>query len=141
MAITFTPKIGAVLECDFGVFAEDAIPKITPIYNGSISPEIRKRRLVTVLSNKTASFIVVPISSSQALDRRFHVELPQGSIPRTHFYDDRTRWVITNCISHVSRERLFKVSAFNNLHLDRAIVTEIQKKVIYSISALALITP
>ena len=56
MALTYTPKVGEVLECDFGEFLQ---PPMTPVYNALMPPEIRKRRMVVVLRisvNVTAHF-------------------------------------------------------------------------------------
>lgn len=44
MAIKHRPKVGEILECDFGHWAE---PESV---NGHLPPEMRKRRLVVVLN-------------------------------------------------------------------------------------------
>ncbi|KAA8686775.1 hypothetical protein F4W67_29200 [Pseudomonas caricapapayae] len=49
MALTYTPKVGEVLECDFGDFIQ---PPLKPVYYGLMTPEIRKRRMVLVLNGR-----------------------------------------------------------------------------------------
>ncbi|KPZ10967.1 hypothetical protein ALO40_200107 [Pseudomonas syringae pv. viburni] len=75
MALTYTPKVGEVLECDFGDFVK---PPLKPVYNGLMTPEIRKRRMVVVLNGRLPNgcTMVVPISSSgnpNAVQRGMHV--------------------------------------------------------------------
>ncbi|WP_322360121.1 hypothetical protein [Pseudomonas sichuanensis] len=62
MALTYTPKVGEVLECDFGDFMQ---PPVVPAVNALMPPEIRKRPLVVVLNGKlpNGGTLVVPISS------------------------------------------------------------------------------
>jgi|SRR5690554_1798933 len=145
MAITYSPKVGEVLECNFGDF-QDPLP--VPHYNGLIQPEIRKRRLVVVLNGKLPNncVIVVPISSSKnqnAEDRGYHVAIPTQSIPVTGFYDCRERWAICECVTHVSKERLFPVrDGANKLtpKLDPELVTKIHRALIRTVNANALLS-
>ena len=60
--ITHRPKVGDILECDFGEWA------IPISFDGHIKPEMRKRRLVVILNGNLdgGACIVVPISSSDA---------------------------------------------------------------------------
>ena len=52
--INYSPKVGEVLECDFGQFQYDPTTQLplTNNYNGRIPPEIVKRRMVIVLNGK-----------------------------------------------------------------------------------------
>ena len=65
MAITYAPKVGEILECNFGQFefttgTENINDKN---YNGRIPPEMVKRRMIVVLNGKLDSgCLVVPIS-------------------------------------------------------------------------------
>lgn len=145
-AIAFKPNVGELLECDFGEFL---MPPLSPIYDGLIAPEIRKKRLVVVLSSSLPNgcCMVVPISSSgnkNAVDRGFHIYLPPALITVTQFYDKRDRWAIADCLTHVSRDRLFPIWNGQNLvkdYLPREVVTAIQKAAIKAISASALLPP
>tara|TARA_R110000868_G_scaffold411714_2_gene707925 strand:+ start:2291 stop:2764 length:474 start_codon:yes stop_codon:yes gene_type:complete len=146
MALTYTPKVGEVLECDFG----DALnPPIKPIYNALILPEIRKRRMVVVLNGRLPNgcTLVVPISSSgnpNAVSRGVHVFLEPSLFPITRFYDKRDRWALAECITHVSKDRLSQIKeagASIPTYLPREKVTAIQKAIIQTISATSLLTP
>nr|CRY96832.1 hypothetical protein [uncultured prokaryote] len=146
MAITFTPNVGELIECDFGEFLT---PPPNPIFDGIISPEIIKKRLVVVLNGRLPNecVLVVPISSSgnpNAVTRGFHVHLPTKLITVTKFYDRRDRWAIADCMTHVSKKRLFPIWNGPTLvkdYLPREVVTAIQKAAIKSLSASALLAP
>lgn len=146
MAITFTPSVGELIECDFGEFLT---PPPNPIFNGLIAPEIVKKRLVVVLNGRLPNecVLVVPISSSgnaNAVTRGFHVHLPTELITVTKFYDRRDRWAIADCMTHVSKKRLFPIWNGPTLvkdYLPREVVTAIQKAAIKSLSASALLAP
>lgn len=146
MALTYTPKVGEVLECDFGDFLQ---PPIRPVYNALMPPEIRKRRMVVVLNGRLPNgcTLVVPISSSgnaNAVQRGIHVLLPTQLFTVTSFYDKRDRWALAECITHVSKDRLSQIKekgAPIPTYLPRDKVTEIQKAVIKTISAAALLAP
>jgi len=146
MALTYTPKVGEVLECDFGEFLQ---PPPKPVYNGLMAPEIRKRRMVVVLNGRLPNgcTLVVPISSSlnkNAVDRGFHVPLATELFTVTSFYDRRDRWALAECITHVSKDRLSQIKergAPIATYLPREKVTEIQKAIIKTISAVALLAP
>lgn len=147
MTITFSPAVGEVIECDFGDFMT---PPPRPMFNGLISPEIVKKRMVVVLNGRLPNecCLVVPISSSgsnkSAVDRGFHVHLPPSLFTVTNFYDQRDRWAITDCMTHVSKRRLSVIlnsgSKVKDI-LPRDVVTKIQKAAIKSLNAAALITP
>jgi len=144
MALTYTPKVGEVLECDFGEFLQ---PAIKPVYNALMPPEIRKRRMVVVLNGRLPNgcTLVVPISSSgnkNAVDRGMHVHLATELFAVTSFYDKRERWALAECITHVSKDRLSQIKergAPIPTYLPREKVTEIQKAVIKTISATGLL--
>lgn len=145
MALTYSPKVGEILECDFGDFS---IPPLVPIYNGLISPEIRKRRMIAVINGKLPNgcCLVVPISSScnpSAVERGFHIHLESPIFIETKFHiDNRDRWALCECVTHVSKKRLFRM--FNNgvqitkiLYRDK--VTEIQKSIVRVSNAYSLL--
>lgn len=146
MAINYSPKVGEILECDFGDFRE---PALNPVYDGLIPAEIRKRRLVTVVNGKLPNncVLVVPISSTQnknAQDRGFHIPIPTALITITDFYDRRDRWAITECITHVSKQRLSKVKHRGqplNDKLPRELMEEIQRALIKALNAGSLLPP
>jgi len=146
MALTYSPRVGEVLECDFGEFIQ---PPIMPKYNGLIPNEIRKQRMVVVLNGKLPNgcCLVVPISSTgnqNSLARGFHVHLPTNLFSVTSFYDQRDRWAVAECTTHVSKERLFQIKekgAPIATYLPNDIVTAVQKAVIKTISAAVLLAP
>ena len=82
--INHRPRVGELLECDFGQWSE---PETV---NGHIPPEMRKRRLVVVLNGDIDGYsvIVAPISSTKAYGRlaTFHEYLPPDLIAETNFY-------------------------------------------------------
>ncbi|MBI6669646.1 hypothetical protein B1F77_16220 [Pseudomonas syringae] len=146
MALTYTPKVGEVLECDFGDFVQ---PPLKPVYNGLMTPEIRKRRMVVVLNGRLPNgcTMVVPISSSgnpNAVQRGMHVFLDPALFTITSFYDKRNRWALAECITHVSKDRLSQIKdrgAPIPTFLPRDKVIAIQKAVIKAIAASVLLAP
>lgn len=133
--INHRPKVGELLECDFGRWAE---PETV---NGHIPPEMIKRRLVVVLNGDIDghSVLVAPISSTKAYGRlaTFHEYLSPDLIAETAFYEKRDRWVKTEHIRCVSKKRLHYV--FNNgkklsQYLPNDVVTAIQKRVLIAVS-------
>ncbi len=144
MALKYTPKVGEVLECDFGEFLS---PPPKPIHDGLIPPEIRKRRLAIVLNGRLPNgcVLVVPVSSSENTNaeiRGFHIRLATELFPVTSFYDERERWALAECITHVSKSRLSQIKERGvplPSYLPREKVAEIQKAVIKTISASALL--
>ncbi|RMV75282.1 type II toxin-antitoxin system PemK/MazF family toxin [Pseudomonas coronafaciens] len=145
MALTYTPKVGEVVECEFGDFMR---PPPTPRYNGLMLPEIRKRRMVVVLNGRLPNgcVMVVPISSSgnpNAVHRGIHVYLEPPLFSVTGFYDRRDRWALAECITHVSKDRLNQIKEKGvpiPTFLPRDKVTLIQKAVIKTIAAAGLLT-
>jgi uncharacterized protein YifN (PemK superfamily) len=147
MAITYRPKVGEVLECDFGQF------KLMPNgdfdqrnFDGRIPPEMIKRRLVVVLNGKLGgSCLVVPISSTQnmgGVSQGLHVPLEPDLFKVTDFYDRRDRWAKSELIQPVSNKRLYKLmdngKRFDH-YLPREKVELVQRAVIKAVSAGALI--
>jgi uncharacterized protein YifN (PemK superfamily) len=144
MALSYSPKVGEIIECDFG---EVVNPPLRPKYNGLIPNEIRKKRMVVVLNGKLPNgcCLVVPISSTgdpDSLRRGFHVPIDMDLIPVTGFYDRRERWAVADCVTHVSKQRLFQIKdggAVITNYLPRDLVTKIQKAVIKTINATGLL--
>ena len=93
MAIKFRPKPGTILLCDF---------------QGSIPPEMNKKRPVVVLSSVSERLcIVVPLSTTAPhFPQKWHCVLhTQDTLPAP--YDANTHWVKGDMVSTVSFERLF----------------------------------
>ncbi|OOF79940.1 hypothetical protein BKG96_00290 [Rodentibacter caecimuris] len=135
MAINHRPKVGELLECDFGRWSD---PETV---NGHIPPEMIKRRLVVVLNGDIDghSVLVAPISSTKAYGRlaTFHEYLSPDLIAETSFYEKRDRWVKAEHIRCVSKKRLHYV--FDNgkklsQYLPNDVVTAIQKRVLIAVS-------
>jgi uncharacterized protein YifN (PemK superfamily) len=149
MAILYSPKVGELLECNYGDFLYEADGTINrKNYNGRIPPEMVKNRLVVVLNGKISgrSTIIVPISSTQDLGKiaqGLHIPIPQEHIQVTNFYDQRDRWAKADLVQQVSKERLFKVKDANGVHitqhLPRDLMENIQKAVVTAISAKSLL--
>lgn len=144
MTIAYSPKVGEILECHFGEYRD---PRLEPPYDGHLPSEIRKKRLVVVLNGKLPNncCLVVPISSSHApnsVTRGYHVPIPTNLITQTSFYDRRDRWAITDCIAHVSKERLFQIKERGAPITDilpRALVEAIQRAAIRTLNASSLL--
>lgn len=135
MAIRHRPKVGEILECDFGNWTEPET------FDGHIPPEMIKKRLVVVLNGDIDgnSVLVVPISSTRGYGRlaTFHEYLNPDLIAETRFYDKRDRWVKAEHIRCVSKKRLYYV--FDNgkklsQRLPDDVVTAIQKRVLIAVS-------
>lgn len=146
MTLRYQPKVGEIVECDFGQFPD---PPIAPPAKGRIPNEMRKRRLSVVLNGRLPNgcVLVIPLSSSHnpdAVRRGFHVHLPSALVPVTHAYDPRDRWAIAECVTHVARARLHPLRDRNgslSVHLPREVVTAIQTAVLRSCSGLSLLAP
>ncbi|AGI06862.1 Hypothetical Protein XCAW_01050 [Xanthomonas citri subsp. citri Aw12879] len=146
MALTYSPKVGEILECDFGRFRD---PRLTPMFDGGLPNEIIKRRLVVVLNGKLPNgcCLVIPLSSTgsiDALNRGIHVHVPSHLIPATPSWEAKERWAVTECISHVSKERLFQVKNLGapvETLLPRDVVAAIQRAAIKTLSASSLLAP
>jgi uncharacterized protein YifN (PemK superfamily) len=146
--INYSPKVGEVLECDFGQFQYDQATQ-SPVmdnYDGRIPPEIVKKRMVIVLNGKLNSgCLVVPISSTKnigLITQGLHVPLDSANFKVTNFYDRRERWAKTDLIQMVSRQRLYKLMD-NGQRVDhflpREVVTQVQLAVLKAINASSLI--
>lgn len=147
MAITYTPKVGDILECDFGNFKGEEGNYDKRNYDGRIPNEMIKRRMVVVINPKVGGGLnlVVPISSTKniaAITKGTHIPLDASLFRETHFYEDRKRWAKCETIQLVSRERLFKMidngQRFEQ-KLPRETVELIQKGVITAINAKSLL--
>lgn len=146
--INYSPKVGEVLECDFGQFQYDPETQrpLMSNFNGRIPPEIVKKRMVIVLNGKLDSgCLVVPISSTKnqgGITKGLHVQLDTANFKVTDFYDRRERWAKTDLIQMVSRHRLYKLMNKGerfDLYLPRDVVTQVQLAVIKAASASSLL--
>jgi len=152
--LSFSPKVGQILECNFGNYptlpigAERNPAQIN--FDGKISPEMVKNRLVIVLNGKLGdACLVVPLSSTldqYKLGKGWHVEIPTASIPELKFFTATTRWAKADLIQQVSKQRLRapKDSSGNvlgKLLLSPALVTTIQCAVVKAINASSLLQP
>lgn len=150
MAITYAPKVGEILECNFGQFefSQGTTEIDYKNYNGRIPPEMIKRRMVIILNGKLdAGCLVVPVSSSKNIgyiQRGLHIPLDTSLFKVTDFYDERERWAKCDLVQLVSKKRLFKFID-NGQRFDQFVtrdsVTSIQKGVIKAINATSLVTP
>ena len=147
MAISYTPKIGEVLECNFGSFTKQNGTWDKRNYDGRIPNEMIKRRMIMVINSKIGGglHLVVPISSTKnigSIIKGTHVPLDDALFKVTDFYDRRERWAKCEAIQLVSKERLFKMID-NNVRFQQIlpdnIITTIQKGVIQAINAKSLL--
>lgn len=142
MAIKHRPKVGELLECDFGQWSSNESA------DGHIPPEMVKRRLVVVLNGDIDghSAVVVPISSTKGYGRlaTFHEYLSPDLIEETHFYEKRERWAKAEHSQFVSTKRLHYVFDNRtgkriNQRLPNDIITAIQKRVLTAVSGKRII--
>lgn len=151
MAINHRPKVGEILECNFGSWSE------IEAFDGHIPPEMRKRRMVIVLNGNLdgKSSLIVPVSSSETNDPnnkgkeddvlksvKYHHHLDQTLFEVTDFYDKRDRWALCERITAVSNKRLFYIfdgTIKLSQRLPSDVVTEIQKKAVLALNARALL--
>ena len=149
MAIDFSPKVGRVLECDYGCFTLMPNGKIDCNPDYHLPPEMVKKRLVVVLNGKFdgKSSIVVPLSQSRdesKIAKEMHILIPNTTISEASWYpkNDECRWVKADLIQQVSHERLYKLRTKRGhepIVLPSHLVTEIQKAVIRAINAKELL--
>lgn len=104
MALTFHPKPGTILMCDFS--------------GGFIEPEMVKKRPVLVISPKrkhcTGLCTVIAISTVEPRpEENWHYKLPSASMPSS--FRDKDSWLKGDMISRVAFSRLNLV----NLGKDR----------------------
>lgn len=149
MAINFTPKVGQILECDYGDYQLDAQGAVIVNPDYHLPPEMIKNRLVVVLNGRIdqTSCIVVPLSTThdyQKTLKGIHLEIPEEEIPDFVYFKKQVRWAKADLIQQVSNERLTRPRT-NRGHapvlLSHAIVGQIQRAVIKAINASSLITP
>lgn len=148
MALNFSPKLGEILECNFGNYPVGQDGQIvTNFYDGRMPPEMIKNRLVVVLNGKINgnACIVVPLSTTcdrDKLNRGMHVEIADDVIDELQFFDRQIRWAKADLVQQVSRNRLNRARTYRgylNQSLPRDIVADIQRAVIKSINAVSLI--
>lgn len=147
MAINFSPKVGQILECNYGEYALSVDGSIVKNVNYHIPPEMIKNRLVVVLNGKLnqTSCIVVPLSTTHDMQktlRGIHVEILGEDIPELIYFRQQVRWAKADMIQQVSAERLNRPRT-NRGHaqvlLSHSIVGNIQKAVIKAINASSLV--
>ncbi|MEY4922807.1 MAG: hypothetical protein RLY17_1524 [Pseudomonadota bacterium] len=150
MSINFSPKVGAILECNYGnhpVGQDGAV--ITNFYDGHLPPEMVKNRLVVVLNGKISgsSCIIVPLSTTRdqdKLNRGLHVEIAEDVIDDLHFFTQHVRCAKADLVQQVSRYRLNKARTtrgYLDQCLPREIMSDIQLAVIKSVNAAWLLKP
>lgn len=154
MAISRSPNVGEVIQCDFGDDyprdAQDDVIKTGLSVNTRLPPEMVKKRLVVVLNGKMAGgCVVVPVSSSKKRGQstttaKFHVPIP-GDLIQGHDYftSDVDRWALAQQVQLVSKDRLnpFHPDPNVTLTLPHALVTQIQRAVVKAINAGSLLIP
>jgi uncharacterized protein YifN (PemK superfamily) len=147
MTINFTPKVGQILECDYGDYKLDASNQCVIHPDNHIPPEMIKNRLVVVLNGRLSqkSCIVVPLSTTfdfQKTGRGIHVEIPEAEIPDLSFFGSQVRWAKADLLQQVSIERLNRPKT-NRGHvvviLSYGMVNKIQHAVIKTINASSLL--
>ncbi len=147
MAINFSPKVGQILECDYGEYTLDANGVVIPHVDCHIPPEMIKNRLVVVLNGKINqnSCIVVPLSTTHDLQktlRGIHVEVPEAEIPGFIYFEKQVRWAKADMVQQISIQRLNRPRtkrAHSPVLLSHELVSAIQRAVIKAISASSLI--
>lgn len=152
MSINYNPKVGEVLQCDFG----DDYPRkpngepdtSTLTINNRLPPEMVKKRLVVVLNGKlTGGCIVVPVSATETRSTtiaKYHVHI-ESSLVKGHDYfgDDKDRWALGEQVQQVSKTRLTAFHPDPSLHpvLPSHLVTKIQRAVVKALNAGSLLVP
>ena len=143
MAINFSPKVGQVLECDYGRHTDGAVN-----FDGHIPPEMVKNRLVVVLNGRLGGgCLVVPLSSThdvQKTHKGFHVEVDGSDIVDLLYFRQKTRWAKADMIQHVSAARLNRPRTergYEKVNLTDELVERIQRAVIKAIGAQRLLLP
>lgn len=145
MAINFKPKVGQILECNYGAHTDkDDASNV----DGHIPPEMVKNRLVVVLNGRLGGgCLVVPLSSTFDTDktsRGIHVEVDSGAIIDLRYFVQKIRWAKADMIQHVSRERLNRPKSARGREevcLASELVERIQRAVIKAIGAQKLLLP
>ncbi|AVF33847.1 type II toxin-antitoxin system PemK/MazF family toxin [Rahnella sikkimica] len=145
MSINFKPKVGQVLDCNYGVYPKDTNGCILDnIVDAHMPPEMVKRRLVIVLNGKLNgnSSIVVPLSTTLdeiKLKRGFHVQLDAGVIEDLKYFPPKTCWAKCDMVQTVSNRRLNKPMLAGRGWLSQCIpvniITLIQQAILNSIKS------
>ncbi len=154
MAISRSPGVGEVLQCDFGDDyprdANDEVIKTELSVNTRLPPEMVKKRLVVVLNGKMAGgCMVVPVSSSKKRGQstttaKYHVPIPCDLIQgHDYFTPDVERWALAQQVQLVSKDRLnpFHPDPTVTLTLPSELVTQVQRAVVKAIKASSLLIP
>lgn len=137
--ITHRPKVGEILECNFGKWSAP------PSFDGHLPPEMCKKRMVIVLNgNLNGLCLIVPISSTKAIgiSGKYHVELDTSLFQITDMYDKRQRWAKAELMQSVSKSRLFHIYS-NGMKLQQflpfEVVEQIQRAAIDAFNATRLL--
>ncbi|OWQ87572.1 hypothetical protein CDN99_18430 [Roseateles aquatilis] len=149
MAISFTPKVGQVLECNFGQFTIQPDDQGHTDFNVRIPPEMIKNRLVVVLNGRLnrQSCIVVPLSRTQDVAKSssgIHVEIVEDAICELSHFTRCVRWAKADIVQPVSSRRLRLPRDFNGpvqFLLSRSIVERVQRAAVKAINAGGLLIP
>lgn len=152
MAISRSPGVGEVIQCDFGDDyprdANDMVITTDLTVNTPLPPEMVKKRLVVVLNGKMAGgCVVVPVSSSKrrglsTTTAKYHVPIPIGTVQgHDYFTSEVDRWALAQQVQLVSKDRLipFHPDPTVTLTLSRELVTQIQIAVVKAINAGSLL--
>jgi uncharacterized protein YifN (PemK superfamily) len=147
MPISYRPKVGEVLICNFGRFELDLNgDPVLNNFNGRIPNEMIKQRMVVVLNGKLGGgCFVVPISSTlhtSSLSRGWHTPLGPENFKVTPSFAACDRWAKADAAQMVSSKRLFKLNDGTrnfDQYLSREAVAEIQKSVVKVVSAGSLL--
>ena len=150
MAIRFEPKVGQILECNYGDYRSGSEEVAAPChYDFRLKPEMVKNRLVIVINGRIDSnaCIVVPLSTTKdsgKLSRGWHVELSAALIAELPYFKQQTRWAKADLVAQVSRERLFKPRQAGRGCLDqtlaREVVEQVQRAIIRVMNAGSLLS-
>lgn len=140
MTIRYSPRVGEVVFCDYGVF--QTLQGGNNV-NGRIPPEMVKNRLVVVLNGRiNNACVVVPLSSTLDQDKvtkKWHVPISANLIAGLTYFTSKDRWAKCDHVQQVSKERLFPLPAAQ--HLPRKVVTDIQSGVMRVIGGTGLLMP
>lgn len=140
MALTFQPRVGQVIICDYGDHTTPPDP------DGHMPPEMRKRRLVVVMNSKHfGGCVVVPLSATHSENetkRGYHIEISEADMPDIVGFPKTTRWAKCNMIQMASKDRLDRAQSshgFKFVYLDPKIVEQIQRGIIKVVGANSLL--
>lgn len=144
MAIKYSPKVGEIVFCNYGLFKtlQDGSSDKKNI-NGKIPPEMVKNRLVVVLNGRiNNACVVVPLSSSLDQDKvtkKWHVPISANLIAGMAHFTPKDRWAKCDHVQQVSKERLFPLPSAQ--HIPFNIVADIQTGVMRAIGGATLLVP